>query len=238
VLLGALGVLDYRALADAAASETFLWPMIVGGLALGVGFIVSGYCPGTSYVAAASGKLDGLATVVGTVAGQLASLEHQPWLARFHGSGRLGRLFLYDLLGLPPPVGPAVVALAVTAMAAACFVGAEKLERALSRRAPAPASPAGRPGRLVVAGFGALAVLALVAAAVPTAAPAAAAAAPALAREELRRRAIEEPWKLQGVDLPADLLPQTAGGAPAMPRAAVAGTPAPRKKGRGGGCGE
>ena len=29
---------------------TYLWPQIVGGLLLGVGFVVGGYCPGTSLV--------------------------------------------------------------------------------------------------------------------------------------------------------------------------------------------
>ncbi|HEX8909141.1 MAG TPA: YeeE/YedE thiosulfate transporter family protein, partial [Anaeromyxobacteraceae bacterium] len=169
VLLGVLGVLDYRALVQHAASETFLWPMIFGGLALGAGFIVSGYCPGTSYVAAASGKVDGMVTVLGVVAGQLAyaGLEHQGWLARLHLSGAHGHLFLQDLLHLPARLGAPLEALAVTAMAVGCFLGAEKLESVLARGAPEPPSPAGRPGRLVLAGLSALAVVVLAAAAIP-----------------------------------------------------------------------
>ena len=49
-LLSGVGLLD---LSQVTVPETFLWPQIVGGLLLGVGFIVSGYCPGTSWVSAA-----------------------------------------------------------------------------------------------------------------------------------------------------------------------------------------
>ena len=42
VVLSSAGLLDFKAVADQATSATFLWPMLVGGLALGVGFIVSG----------------------------------------------------------------------------------------------------------------------------------------------------------------------------------------------------
>ena len=38
--------------------NTYLLPQIVGGLILGVGFVVGGYCPGTSCVAGATGRID------------------------------------------------------------------------------------------------------------------------------------------------------------------------------------
>jgi len=205
VVLGAAGILDYRALADHATSETFLWPMVAGGFVLGMGFIVSGYCPGTSYVAMASGKLDGLATVLGTIVGQLvyAGLEHQAWLARFHSSGRLGHLYLWELLHLPPRAGPAMVAVAVTATAIGCFVGAERLERALAARAPAPASPAGRPGFAVLAGMGGLALAGLAVALVPAGGSASTRAAIPISADDLARRSVEEPWRLRILDLRA-----------------------------------
>ncbi|HEX7625252.1 MAG TPA: YeeE/YedE thiosulfate transporter family protein, partial [Anaeromyxobacteraceae bacterium] len=203
VLLGGLGLLDYRALVQHAASETYLWPMIGGGLALGVGFIVSGYCPGTSYVAAASGKVDGMVTVAGVVLGQLAytGLEHQPWLARFQMSGALGHVFLYDLLHLPARGGPAIVAIAVTAMAVGCFLGAEKLERLLAARAPSPAAPAGRPGKLVFAGMSAFAVVGLAAVALPVGGAAGSRPLPQLEPAELARRVLDAPWKVRVLDL-------------------------------------
>ena len=45
--------------------ETFVWPQLLGGILLGAGFILGGYCPGTSLVAAAIGKIDALLFMVG-----------------------------------------------------------------------------------------------------------------------------------------------------------------------------
>lgn len=196
VILSGVGLMDLRAVASSAASETFLWPMLVGGFLLGVGFIVSGYCPGTSIVAAASGKLDGLATVVGVVVGTVAYGELQtiPAVARFHASGALGHVYLYELLHVPP----AVVALGVVAMAIACFLGAERLERLLGGE-DAPASPR-TPRRAVLAGFGAAAVAGVATLALP--APIAAAPAPLgrITAPELAARVFDAPWTVRILD--------------------------------------
>jgi len=113
---------------------------VAGGLLVGAGFVISGYCPGTSVVAAASGKLDGLLTVAGVVLGMIGYAEIQPALAAFHESGKLGGVFLYKLVHLPPIALAAVIAVA----AIGCFIGAGKIERRvnaarLARTAP-PAS--------------------------------------------------------------------------------------------------
>ncbi len=51
-LSSAAGLLDYNLV---WVPPTYLWPGIVGGLIMGVGFIVGGFCPGTSLVAMATG---------------------------------------------------------------------------------------------------------------------------------------------------------------------------------------
>ena len=50
-LSSAMGLLDYNLV---WVPPTYLWPGIVGGLIMGVGFIVGGFCPGTSLVAMAT----------------------------------------------------------------------------------------------------------------------------------------------------------------------------------------
>jgi uncharacterized membrane protein YedE/YeeE len=62
----AIGLLDYNLV---WVPPTYLWPGIVGGLIMGVGFIVGGFCPGTSLVAMATGKIDGVFFVLGVLAG-------------------------------------------------------------------------------------------------------------------------------------------------------------------------
>jgi len=207
VVLSSAGLVDFKAVADQATSATFVWPMLVGGLALGVGFIVSGYCPGTSFVAAASGKLDGLAVVGGVIAGQViyAELEWRPWLAHFHNSGNLGNFYLWELVHLPARTGPAIVALGVVAMAVGAFFFADWLEKRLTARAQAVAQPvaAGRKGRAVFIGFATAGAVGLAALAVPTRVQARTREALPIAQLDLARRVLDEPWKVRVIDLRA-----------------------------------
>jgi hypothetical protein len=130
--LGRLGVLD---LSRVYVPETFLAPQLVGGLVFGAGFVVGGLCPGTSCVAAATGRIDGVAVACGMFAGVLGTgLLFAP-LQAFYESTARGTLTLPALLHLPY----GVVVLAVVAMALAGFRGAAWIER---RNAPAADAPA------------------------------------------------------------------------------------------------
>ena len=106
---GSVGLLDFDLL---AAMPTYVWPQLVGGLLLGIGFVVGGYCPGTSAVAAASGKWDALAFMGGLLAGIFSFAELFDRLSSFYFSGELGDVTLSDWIGLPP-VGVVVLLLAV-----------------------------------------------------------------------------------------------------------------------------
>ena len=121
-----LGLADLRSISESIVSWTWIWPMLIGGLVLGVGFIISGYCPGTSLVAAASGNIDGAATVGGVVFGTFVytHLLDIPSFAKFHESGAKEAWFLYDLI----PISPVVIALAIAVMALLAFIGAERVE--------------------------------------------------------------------------------------------------------------
>ena len=50
-------------------NPTYLSSVILGGSIMGLGFIIGGFCPGTSLVAAATLKLDGIAFVLGGIVG-------------------------------------------------------------------------------------------------------------------------------------------------------------------------
>jgi hypothetical protein len=47
----------------------FYWAMALGGLLIGAGFALAGYCPGTSAVGLAGGRLDALVFMLGMVLG-------------------------------------------------------------------------------------------------------------------------------------------------------------------------
>lgn len=161
VILSGVGLLDLEAVQF--NYPTFLWPMIVGGLMLGAGFVVSGYCPGTSFVATASGKLDGAATVLGVVGGTLLYAELEPRMGAFPNSGKLGSFTLASLFH----TRPAVVAAAVTFVAIGTFILAERIERRVTGREEATPP---RSRRWVFAGLAALTVIAIATLAFPTSA--------------------------------------------------------------------
>lgn len=105
--------------------ETFVAPQALGGILFGAGFLVSGLCPGTSCVAAASGRLDGLAVIGGMLGGVLAFNVAFPWLASFYDSTALGAITLTDLAGISRGAGVAVV----TILALGGFALANRIER-------------------------------------------------------------------------------------------------------------
>lgn len=120
--LDRLGFLDLRLV---YLPETFVAPQALGGALFGVGFVLAGLCPGTSCVAAAAGKLDGLATMGGIFAGILLFDASLPWMGGFHESTALGAVTFTDLWGISQGAGVALV----TAVALAGFLAARRLER-------------------------------------------------------------------------------------------------------------
>jgi uncharacterized membrane protein YedE/YeeE len=120
--LSRLGILD---LSNVYIPETFLLPQLVGGLLFGVGFVVAGLCPGTSCVAAATGRGDGGMVMIGMFTGVLVTgLAFAP-LRHFYESTARGSLTLPELLRVPT----GVVVCAIVAMALIAFQFAERLEK-------------------------------------------------------------------------------------------------------------
>jgi len=128
--LARLGVLD---LGRVYVPETWLLPQLVGGLVFGAGFGVAGLCPGTSCVAAATGRGDGAAVMAGFFAGVLAMGLALPGIERFYLGTARGAFTLPSLLGVPH----GVVVLGVVLVALAGFRGAGWIERRHASRANA-----------------------------------------------------------------------------------------------------
>ena len=105
-------------------NPTYLWPGIVGGLIMGFGFIIGGFCPGTSLVALATLKLDGIFFALGAFFGIFLFGETVGFFEGFWNSSFMGRFTLYEWFG----VDAGVVVFAVSIMALFMFWGGEKLE--------------------------------------------------------------------------------------------------------------
>jgi hypothetical protein len=125
--LSRIGFLD---LSQVYVPETFVAPQIVGGLIFGAGFVIGGLCPGTSCVAAATGRTDGLMAVAGLFAGVVATGLAFPWLQDFYESTAMGSLTLPQRFHVPY----GVVVFVITGIALAMFMVAERTERHFAAR--------------------------------------------------------------------------------------------------------
>ena len=126
--LGWIGWLD---LSLVYLVPTHLVPQIVGGLVLGVGFVVGGYCPGTSVASLATGRVDGFVYAFGIGAGTLVYTEVFPWIKGFVNSNDMGQVTLPEVFDLPW----GLVVFAVVLIAVAGFSAATLVERRFGDKA-------------------------------------------------------------------------------------------------------
>jgi uncharacterized membrane protein YedE/YeeE len=124
--LSRLGLLD---LGNVYLPDTFLLPQLLGGALFGAGFALAGLCPGTSCVAAATGRLDGAAVMLGMFAGVLATGAALPRLQQLYLATARGGLTLPRLLGIPE----GVVILVVVGLALVAFGFTARVEQAHRR---------------------------------------------------------------------------------------------------------
>jgi rhodanese-related sulfurtransferase len=151
LLFGAagLGILDFG---QVWVNPTYLSSGILGGLIMGVGFIIGGFCPTTSLASASTGKIDGMFFMLGGFVGAFLFGETEHYFTHwYNNSGYYGRVTLDQVFGIP--VG--WVVLIVVVMALFMFWGAEQLERIFGKK------DLTREPKLRIAGAGALFALAL-----------------------------------------------------------------------------
>ena len=96
-VLSAMGLLD---IAELYVEPTNLLAQGIGGLLFGAGFLIGGYCPGTSMAAIATGRKDGMLFALGMFAGVYAYAEFTPQLDDWYKATALGELTLPSLTGI------------------------------------------------------------------------------------------------------------------------------------------
>jgi len=111
-------------------TPTYLLPQVAGGIILGVGFVVGGYCPGTSCVAVSTGKLDGVVYLLGVIAGIVVFGELFPLLGDFYTATPMGQITLPKLLNVPY----GLVVFLVSLLAVGGFAGATWVEKKMASR--------------------------------------------------------------------------------------------------------
>jgi rhodanese-related sulfurtransferase len=123
-------------------NPTFLHSAILGGAIMGVGFVLGGYCPGTSFCGAAVGRIDGMMFAAGGFLGIFAFGELFPSFRGLYTAGSKGDLLVSAALG----ISPGLFAAGMILMALGTFVFTTRLERKVNPQSGTFAFPV-RPHR-------------------------------------------------------------------------------------------
>ena len=126
LLLNYLGVMD---MSIVYINEYFVKSAIVGGMIMGAGFIIGGFCPGTSVTAAAIGKVDAIYFILGSLIGIFIFGEAFPLLESFYKASYLGPVKFSDFIG----VSDGMMAFIVVVIAMFMFWLGEKAEKRFKR---------------------------------------------------------------------------------------------------------
>ncbi len=147
-ILDALGMLD---LSRVYVNPAYLIPQLTAGLLFGAGFVMGGLCPGTSLVAAATGKLDGLVTLAGILFGIFVFGELFNNFTGLLYASSYGQITLAQISGL----SATVLVVLITFVAIVIFILIAKYETK-KELIPVAGRPKSNPGRILAyaAGIG------------------------------------------------------------------------------------
>jgi len=107
LLVGMLGVwvLEVCGVTHFSVKPAAWLSVLLGGALLGVGFGLTGFCPGTGLACAAAGRLDALVAVVGMFVGALAYILLYPAVAApLDAAANAGEVMLPEVTGIPRAV--------------------------------------------------------------------------------------------------------------------------------------
>jgi len=110
-------------------NDYYISSAIVGGIIMGAGFIIGGFCPGTSVCAAAIGKIDAMYFIGGSLIGILLFGQTYPLWEKLHNSQHVGSIKLSDSIG----ISDGILGLLVIGAAILMFWIGELAERRFKR---------------------------------------------------------------------------------------------------------
>lgn len=110
-------------------NEFYVTASIAGGIIMGAGFIMGGFCPGTGLCAMSIGKIDAMVFIAGGFAGAFLFTETYPVIEGLANANFRGAVKINEFLGL----SPGLFTLLLVAAAAAMFWIAELAEKKFAR---------------------------------------------------------------------------------------------------------
>jgi len=110
-------------------NEYYVYAALGGGVIMGAGFILGGYCPGTGLSALSIGKIDALFFFFGGLTGAFLFAETYPVVMKLANADFRGPVRINEVLGLSPGVFTFLLIVAAACM----FWLAELAEKKFSR---------------------------------------------------------------------------------------------------------
>ncbi len=95
--MGYFGWIDYSVL---FVHPTFIFSATIGGIIMGFGFIIGGFCPGTSLCALAIGKLDGWVFTIALFIGIFIYSLVFPLIKPYYNMGDMGHITISEYLNM------------------------------------------------------------------------------------------------------------------------------------------
>lgn len=120
------GILDLNLV---FVNEYYVAAAIIGGVIMGAGFIMGGFCPGTGLSALSIGKIDGIAYVAGGLTGAFLFAETYPLIQDIANGSYKGPVKINEVLG----ISPGMFTFLLIAAAVVMFYFAEAAEKKFAR---------------------------------------------------------------------------------------------------------
>ncbi len=125
-IMSYLGLLNLN---QVYVNEFYVTASIVGGVIMGAGFIMGGFCPGTGLCAMSIGKIDAIVFFAGGLAGAFIFAETYPYIQNMANAHFKGPVKINESLGL----SPGLFTLLMIVAAALMFWIAELAEKKFAR---------------------------------------------------------------------------------------------------------
>ncbi len=80
--------------------KTFWIPTLIGAAIMGLGFVIGGFCPGTSLSAAVTGKIDAMVFIIGVMLGIFGFIFSFDAWKSLRSSGNMGKVNITQWIGI------------------------------------------------------------------------------------------------------------------------------------------
>ena len=111
--------------------KTFWIPTLIGGGIMAFGFIIGGFCPGTSICAAVTGKIDAMIFVLGAIIGIFGyAFTYESMWEELRNSGAMGRVNIAEWMG----ISDGLFILILTIIAAVAFFAVTQIQKKVTEK--------------------------------------------------------------------------------------------------------